>query len=117
LGDYAWFGNNSGDKQIDALKIWETDQDNYGERISGNNCRSHPVGSKKPNAWGLYDMHGNVFEWCQDYHGSYPSGSVTDPTGASSGSVRVRRGGCWNDISDFCRSAYRSRSDQPESTP
>ena len=69
--------------------------------------RTHPVGEKKPNAWGLYDMHGNVWEWCQDWDGDYPSGSVTDPTGAASGSVRVCRGGSWVSFSVNCRSAYR----------
>ncbi|MEO2015380.1 MAG: SUMF1/EgtB/PvdO family nonheme iron enzyme, partial [Fuerstiella sp.] len=109
LGDYAWFGNNSGDKQIDALKIWETvqDIDNYSERILGNNCRSHPVGEKKPNPWGLYDMHGNLSEWCQDLGAEYPSGSVTDPTGAASGSDRVFRGGSWFNSADYCQSADR----------
>jgi formylglycine-generating enzyme required for sulfatase activity len=52
-------------------------------------------------------MHGNVFEWCEDWHGSYPNGSVTDPTGAASGSFRVYRGGGWISNSDFCRSAFR----------
>ena len=75
---------------------------------------THPVGTKKPNAWGLYDMHGNVWEWCQDrYDRDYPSGSVTDPVGPKSGSARVDRGGGWNSIAGYCRSAGRS-SDSPE---
>ena len=57
----------------------------------------HPVGQKKPNAWGLYDMHGNVFEWCSDWFGDYPTSAVTDPVGADTGSDRVYRGGAWGD--------------------
>jgi formylglycine-generating enzyme required for sulfatase activity len=84
LGDYGWFEDNSDSK-------------------------THPVGEKKPNAWGLYDMHGNVYEWCQDRYGAYPIGSATDPTGATSGWFRVFRGGSWHYYARHCRSAIRAR--------
>jgi formylglycine-generating enzyme required for sulfatase activity len=83
LGDYAWYTNNSGSK-------------------------THQVGQKKPNGFGLYDMHGNVWEWCQDWYGSYDSGEQVDPTGPSSGSARVLRGGSWDSTPRHCRSADRS---------
>ncbi len=69
--------------------------------------KTHPVAQKKPNAWGLYDMHGNVWEWVQDWFGSYPTSAVTDPTGPSSGSDRVSRGGSWSNLARHCRSPAR----------
>jgi formylglycine-generating enzyme required for sulfatase activity len=84
LGDYAWFDENS-------------------------RRQTHPVGQKKPNAWGLYDLHGNVWEWCSDRYGEYPQGAVSDPTGPKGGSGRVYRGGSWHYVAAFCRSAIRGR--------
>jgi formylglycine-generating enzyme required for sulfatase activity/murein DD-endopeptidase MepM/ murein hydrolase activator NlpD len=65
------------------------------------------VGNYKPNKWGLYDMHGNVWEWCADWYGSYPGSRIVDPQGPSSGTKRVRRGGSWNHFGQICRSANR----------
>lgn len=68
------------------------------------------VGVYPPNSWGLFDMHGNVFEWCNDWYGNY-NGSVTDPSGAATGNFRVVRGGSWDVRATNCRSAHRGESD------
>jgi formylglycine-generating enzyme required for sulfatase activity len=82
LHEYAWYKANAGGK-------------------------THPVGQRKPNAWGLYDMHGNVWEWVQDWYGAYAAEAIGDPQGPSSGASRVRRGGSWSTGAESCRLARR----------
>ena len=82
LGEYAWYGSNS-------------------------NGQLQTVGQRKPNTWGLHDMHGNVWEWCEDWYGEYDERQTTDPQGPSNGSNRVTRGGSWWNSAGYCRSAYR----------
>ena len=86
--------------------------ENMGWYDGNSGSSTHPAGQKQPNAWGLYDMHGNVNEWCADWYGDYPSGAVTNPKGAASGDYRVLRGGSFRSLASNCRSSIR-RWDPP----
>ena len=100
---------NGGITQVGCSPV-DPNLDLMGWYCGNDENTTHPVARKQPNAWGLFDMHGNVWEWVQDLYAVYPSGSVTDPTGPSTGSARVCRGGGWNGVARHCRSAYRGRS-------
>jgi formylglycine-generating enzyme required for sulfatase activity len=82
----------------------------YGWTSANSGGQTQPVGRKRPNAWGLHDVHGNVWEWCQDWWDDYPDGPVTDPLGSQPPALiraRVFRGGCWRGGADFAASAHR----------
>ncbi len=81
--------------------------DEVGWYSCNSNKRSHPVGMKKPNAWDIYDMHGNVFEWCSDWCGEYSTENCIDPVGPEKGYTRIARGGCWANDPKYCCSGYR----------
>ncbi len=90
-----------------------TEIDDYVWYTPNSNDESHPVGEKLPNAWGLYDMLGNVDEFCQDWYGPYPEGPATDPEGPDSGETRVARGGDWGIGARGCRCARRDPGEFP----
>ena len=119
LDDYGWYGNNSGDRAIDADRIWKEVNQNasqYTQRLRQNNNGTKAVGQKLPNAWGLYDMHSNVWEWCaDDWHDNYEGAPIDSQVGTKDiknyedggATKKLLRGGSWYDNAQLCRSAFR----------
>ena len=105
---------NSGKNLTDVYEcpnMAEVGRYNYNRSDGKGDCIEHTrVGCYLPNAWGLYDMHGNVSEWCLDWYGDYPKSSATDPQGPESGSYRMLRGGSCRNLAQYCRSARRDNS-------
>ena len=99
--EYAARAGTSGDRYSEDLDAIAWYEDNSGDR-------THPVGQKAPNAWGLYDMLGNVWEWVEDRFGDYRGGSVKDPRGPKKGTTRVVRGGSWFLSARYYRASMRT---------
>ena len=97
-------------KAVWAGTTTETELKNYAWYTDNSDSKTHEVKKKLPNGYGLYDMSGNVWEWCWDWYGDYASEDATNPAGASSGSNRVGRGGSWDDSASNCRASYRNNS-------
>lgn len=100
IGALAWYGANSGDREISGE--WTL------EAVKENNGKPHKVATKAPNRLGLYDMSGNVREWCSDRYHDYPATDTVDPIGGSHGDMRIVRGGSWFDRAADCRSSARA---------
>jgi formylglycine-generating enzyme required for sulfatase activity len=103
LDEMGWYADNSGDGRLNSAIYKE----NYLRLVLDNNCRTRPVVGKKPNAWGLHDMHGNVWEWCSSLHDYYPYNAKDGREDMDAGGPRMLRGGsCYNDP-QYCRAATR----------
>jgi len=103
-----------GNNRLNSKAIFDSDSGNYYKRITKNGNQTHAVGQKQPNAFGLYDMHGNVWAWCQDYYQENYVGAPSDGSAYLSGkdsTYRVLRGGSWFDNPRFLRSADRGGSE------
>jgi formylglycine-generating enzyme required for sulfatase activity len=116
LNAIAWYADNSGNEQIDSAALYEKDPNGYQNRMAANNNRTHEVGQKPANAWNLYDMLGNVWQWTNDWYDEtyYRRSPSRDPQGPKSGESRVVRGGTWAVSADMVRVSFRGR-DEPSS--
>jgi formylglycine-generating enzyme required for sulfatase activity len=101
-------GSNITDKDANCHNHYGYNNNSSGRVTGGYRGRTTPVNSYRANSWGLFDMHGNVADWCWDLYGEYDVGAQTNPAGPVTGTLRVNRGGGWNDFPKHIRSAYRA---------
>jgi formylglycine-generating enzyme required for sulfatase activity len=101
-------GNTITDRQANCYNNYGYNNNSSGRVTGGYRGSTSPVNTYAANSWGLFDMHGNVADWCWDWHGEYGASAQTNPTGPATGTLRINRGGGWNDFPKHIRSAYRA---------
>jgi formylglycine-generating enzyme required for sulfatase activity len=101
-------GNNITDREANCYNHYGYNNNSSGRVTGGSRGRTTPVNSYRANPWGLFDMHGNAADWCWDWYGEYSTAAQTNPAGPAAGTLRVNRGGGWNDFPKHIRSAYRA---------
>ena len=109
LNNIAWYADNSGKKPVDGADLYRSDSPSYQKKLFNNGNGPRDVKQKTPNAWGLYDVLGNVWQWVEDYYAAdyYASAAPQNPAGPRAGTQRVLRGGSWSSLPANVRVSYR----------